>query len=77
MISNCVYLLCMQSFGPVPAATLQVPPVWSRHTWPPALHLHQVCQPVSRDQINHSGCESPFPFLMHNNIISLIDNTYM
>lgn len=49
MTSNSVYLFCLQSFGPVPAATLQVPPLWPRYARPHTLNLHQVCQPVPRD----------------------------
>lgn len=63
MTSNSVYLFCLQSFGPVPAATLQVPPLWPRYARPHTLNLHQVCQPVPRDKINHSRRKSPLPLI--------------
>jgi len=39
----------------VPASPLEVPPLLARYSRPLADHLHQVCQPISRDQDTHSG----------------------
>ena len=49
-----------QSHGAVPAAAQQVPPVFSRHSSTPPVHLHQVCQPVSRDKTTDPAGERDF-----------------
>ena len=50
-------MFSFQPHGTVPAASFQVPPVQSQHSWPVAVNIYQVYQPVPRDQAKHPGRE--------------------
>ena len=49
VVDTCRCLPWFQPAGAVPAAALQVPPVCPVHPRAPAVHVHQVHQPLPGD----------------------------
>ena len=47
------FLVPFQSHGPVPAPPFQVPPLLGQHPSSSAVHIHQVHQPLPRNQAHH------------------------